>query len=189
MSEPSLEQASSLEWILEAFNTAIKEEHAWAICYQCCKCLLSLQAAPEQLFVVSEASQLLLQPDGDVHPATFRGDGRGGGEARRRLVAEREFVRYLGKVIFAALDYGFTDTEERIICQELELLIVDMLASEASQQQETDDEGIENDSEEGKLCDRNKESYVNNGDGTEVLQGNVFVPGKTYVPFYLTLCY
>ncbi|GJQ85606.1 putative actin binding protein [Trypoxylus dichotomus] len=100
-----------LQDILNSFNSPIREEHAWALCYQCAK--------------------FFLESDGWKHPPKY-------------------FIRELGCVIYTALDKGYNDSEERCISQDLELLINHMITDNRGVLQETDDEGIERDSEESE---------------------------------------
>lgn len=141
-----------LKDILDAFNSSIKEEHAWALCYQCIKFFIDcLSANRSGCYVVSEVHHVFLQTDGNIHPNTlFSKDGD-----RKPMSSVEELISGLGCVIYNTLDRGSQNGEERAISQDLEELISDMVSEERSvnepQHHETDDEGIERDSEEGEF--------------------------------------
>lgn len=141
-----------LKDILDSFNSSIKEEHAWALCYQCVKYFIECLASnPTSCFVVSEVNHVVLQTDGNIHPSTlFSNSGD-----RKQMTCKDELITGLGCVIYNALDSGTQNSEERAISQDLEQLIGDMISDEASgtsePHHETDDEGIERDSEEGEF--------------------------------------
>ena len=60
-------EESNLLNILEAFNAAINEEQAWAVCYQCCKYFESQwQKDPGECFALSGLETLILNKDGIV---------------------------------------------------------------------------------------------------------------------------
>ena len=77
----------SLKRITESFSGPIKEEHAWAIIYECCKCLEKLLVPPGPLvpviqgrnngkvYLVTCLSQLFLHRDGRIHESTFLSPG------------------------------------------------------------------------------------------------------------------
>lgn len=137
-----------LQDILDSFNSFIREEHAWALCYQCAKFFLEVTAAnPSNCFVVFDVNEVYLQTDGNVHPATLFGRDKEDTANRRRASDENDFVYGLGFVIYNALDRGNANSEERNVGQDLEDLINDMLTETRSSHQETDDEGIEKDEE------------------------------------------
>lgn len=146
-----------LQNILESFHSSIREEHAWALCYQCCKFYESLLGTNnhENFLSLSSLSHVYLQTDGNVHPNTlFGGNSASAGSPRRSLIDEQDFIRGLGFVIYQALDHGNNNAEERTISHDLEQLISDMLSEDRSTgsepHHETDDEGIEKDSEDGE---------------------------------------
>ncbi len=68
----------SLKRITESFSGPIKEEHAWAIIYECCKCLEKLLVTvtqgrhkPGKVYLVTCLSELFLHRDGRIHESTF----------------------------------------------------------------------------------------------------------------------
>lgn len=140
-----------LKDILDSFNSSIKEEHAWALCYQCVKYFIECLASNRTgYFIVSEVNHVFLQSDGNIHPNTiFSNNGD-----RKQMSCREELITGLGCVIYNALDSGSQNGEERAISQDLEQLIGDMISDETSgisePHHETDDEGIERDSEEGE---------------------------------------
>lgn len=67
----------SLEQIIESFNDPIREEHAWAVIYECCKCLQKLYGCPEDrdprsnVYLVTGSEQIFIHRDGRVHESSF----------------------------------------------------------------------------------------------------------------------
>ncbi|CAF4955655.1 unnamed protein product [Pieris macdunnoughi] len=65
----------SLQQILQAFNSNVSEEHAWALCHQAARCfqrcLSSGTSPPPVCFLPTRPSHLLLHADGSVHPDTL----------------------------------------------------------------------------------------------------------------------
>ncbi|KAK4880544.1 hypothetical protein RN001_008690 [Aquatica leii] len=142
-----------LQDILCSFNSPIREEHAWALCYQCCKFYESLIGTNNQDNYLSllTLSHVFLQTDGNIHPNTLLDrNNEIAGCSRKKLVDEQHFVHGLGLITYQALDHGSSDGQERAISQDLEQLIFDMISERniPEPHQETDDEGIEKDSEE-----------------------------------------
>lgn len=133
-----------LQDILNSFNSAIREEHAWALCYQCAKFFLE-SGQRTAYHGISGVEQVFLQTDGNIHPNTLYGRTA---DNSRRVSTEEELISELGCVIYTALDKGYNDTEERRVSQDLELLINHMVTDNRGVLHETDDEGIEKDSEE-----------------------------------------
>ena len=56
----------TLGQILSSFSAPITEEHAWAVIHQAVTCLGELEGRQEELFMVTEALQLLFTKDGQV---------------------------------------------------------------------------------------------------------------------------
>ncbi|XP_044751293.1 protein spire [Coccinella septempunctata] len=133
-----------LKEILNSFNSPIREEHAWALCYQFAKyfsgCLASRR---RDLYIVKEVEHVYLQTDGNVHENTTKPLG----DSRKLLQNESDIIGSIGVVIYTTLSQGTETGEERLISQDLESLISDMIPDDTSHH-ETDDEGIERDSEE-----------------------------------------
>ena len=62
----------TLEKITSSFSAPITEEHAWAIVFECVKCLHSMvESKPRRVFVVTNTKQILLHREGRVHESTF----------------------------------------------------------------------------------------------------------------------
>ena len=68
----------SLEVVTESFSGPIKEEHAWAIIFECCKCLQKVFAAyvagrqkSSRVYLVTDLSQVFIHRDGRIHESTF----------------------------------------------------------------------------------------------------------------------
>lgn len=78
---PNAEGAVNLQDILESFNAPIKEEHAWALCYQCAKCFNeALSYNRDKCCNVSDVSHVWVHGDGTVHASTiFAGGGNNTG--------------------------------------------------------------------------------------------------------------
>ena len=54
------------------FSAPITEEHAWAIVFECVKCLHSMvESKPRKVFIVTNTKQILLHQEGRVHESTF----------------------------------------------------------------------------------------------------------------------
>lgn len=145
-----------LKDILESFHSPIREEHAWALCYQSCKFYEGLLGTNnhENYLSLTTLHHLFLQTDGNVHPNTlFGGSNASASAPRKKLNDEHHFIKGLGLVIYQALDHDSNDGEERVISHDLEQLITDMITDEREVPEvhhETDDEGIGNDTEEGE---------------------------------------
>lgn len=135
--------------ILNSFNAPIKEEHAWALCYQCAKFFSEcLQTRQLTCFIINQVEDVYLLTDGNIHENTVLTNKTG---KRRTVRIEKDIVAGLGMVIYTALDQGTQNGEERVISNDLEQLISDMISDDITNEQshhETDDEGIERDSEE-----------------------------------------
>ncbi|XP_018333310.1 protein spire [Agrilus planipennis] len=138
----------SLRDILSSFNSPIREEHAWALCYQCSKYISAvINSNPlSDCYVPSEIEHIYLQTDGSIHSKTLFGDA----SCRRKPDDERDLVCGLGLVIYQALDQGNDNNHERLIDSDLEKLITDMLPGEKNLHHETEDEGIEKDAEDSE---------------------------------------
>lgn len=68
----------SLELVTQSFSGPIKEEHAWAIIFECCKCLQKVFAAyvagrqkSARVYLVTDLSQVFIHRDGRIHESTF----------------------------------------------------------------------------------------------------------------------
>ncbi|GBP92717.1 Protein spire [Eumeta japonica] len=61
----------SLQQILQAFNSTISEEHAWALFHQAARCFQRCLAEGSTCYLVLEPRHVLLHKDGTVHPNTL----------------------------------------------------------------------------------------------------------------------
>lgn len=71
-----------LKDILESFNCSIKEENAWALCYQCAKCCDDTirTTSLNKLYKITEIEHIFLHSDGTVHTnSIFAGGGKKSG--------------------------------------------------------------------------------------------------------------
>ncbi|KAL3243919.1 hypothetical protein MRX96_019508 [Rhipicephalus microplus] len=67
-----------LSSILHAFGAPIREEQAWAVCYQTSKCMCKEWAADNRgCYCLTATSQLRIHKDGSVHTSTVRDLGPG----------------------------------------------------------------------------------------------------------------
>ncbi|CAG9854857.1 unnamed protein product [Phyllotreta striolata] len=133
--------------IVNSFNSSIKEEHAWALCYQIARYFDEcLEKNKQKSYIISEMQHVYLKTDGTVH------DNTGVTDDDRAPQNELHIIRGIGVVIYATLDSEFQSGEEKVISYDLEQLISDLIADDASNadnaHHETDDEGIERDSGE-----------------------------------------
>ncbi|KAJ8968578.1 hypothetical protein NQ314_002243 [Rhamnusium bicolor] len=136
--------------ILSSFNSSVKEEHAWALCYQCAKYFNEcLQTRKQNCYIITEVQHVYLKTDGNIHENTVLA----GDTPRKLLRCEKDIVGGIGVVIYTSLDPEIQSGEERVISNDLEQLISDMITDDLTSSSdhshhETDDEGIERDSEE-----------------------------------------
>ncbi|KPI94570.1 hypothetical protein RR46_05822 [Papilio xuthus] len=65
----------NLQQILQAFNSTIGEEYAWALFYQAAKCFQKCLADGSTCYLATEPRHLLLHKDGFVHPNTLTHPG------------------------------------------------------------------------------------------------------------------
>lgn len=61
----------SLQQILQAFNSNISEEHAWALFHQGARCFQRCLAEGSTCYLISEPRHVFLHKDGSVHPSTL----------------------------------------------------------------------------------------------------------------------
>lgn len=147
----------SLKDIINSFNSSVKEEHAWALCYQCAKYFRDcLQLRKQNCFTITEIQDVYLKTDGNLHEKTVAETGT----SRKQLRSEKDVISGIGCVIYTALDPETQDGEERVISPDLEQLITDMITDEVNSidqtTHETDDEGIVWDSEENDEASSSK---------------------------------
>ena len=65
----------SLAKITNGFNAPISEEQAWAVVFECLKCLKSvMESKPSRVFIVTSTRHILLHREGRVHESTFLSD-------------------------------------------------------------------------------------------------------------------
>lgn len=149
-----------LSSILQSFNASISEEQAWAICYQTSKCIRKeWEKDTRKCYCLFDTEEIQIHKDGYVHPATIKEFNTG-----LRSLADNEYqlVSSLGLVIFKALDYGLSESEERSLSNQLERLIDIMTSADQDDEGTTSDddaesqngdEGIERDAEEDETND------------------------------------
>ena len=75
------------------FSAPITEEHAWAIVFECVKCLHSMvESKPRKVFIVTNTKQILLHQEGRVHESTFLiPENCGGDEGQENSVSSKNF--------------------------------------------------------------------------------------------------
>ncbi|XP_078609312.1 protein spire homolog 1-like isoform X13 [Branchiostoma floridae x Branchiostoma japonicum] len=130
----------SLEEILRAFGAPINEEQAWAMCYQCAKSLQDdWRRCRKECFQFTGGESVALRKDGSVGAVRTESSG----PAR----FESQLVYSLGLVVYRALDYGLSESEERELSHPLEDLI-DRMTSNDNDDSQNHDEGIEDSDEE-----------------------------------------
>ncbi|CAN7991861.1 unnamed protein product, partial [Ixodes hexagonus] len=62
-----------LSSILQAFGAPIREEQAWAVCYQTSKCMCKEWTTDNRgCYCLTDTSQLRIHKDGSVHSSTVR---------------------------------------------------------------------------------------------------------------------
>lgn len=71
----SSDNCLTLQKITSNFSAPITEEHAWAIVFECVKCLQSVVDGKSRVFAVTNTRQILLHHDGHIHAATFQCTG------------------------------------------------------------------------------------------------------------------
>lgn len=136
---------TSVEAVLRAFNGPINEPQAWALCFQTVKHLS--HPFPSSL----TTKDLILDRDGSVRlRSTATGESRPHSVPADRCstdghASEKEFLFSLGRLLYAALDFGLRETEERVLEPELESFIEKLVTKE---DEGSCDEGIENDEED-----------------------------------------
>lgn len=160
----SVDKTVCLKDILDSFNAPVKEEQAWALCYQCVKFFLeSLAITRSGWYLITEVHHIFLQTDGTIHRNTLLTVN--GQENRKPFTAEDELIMGLGCVIYGALDRGTQNGEERSISHDLEKLINDMISEDGGQMveshHETDDEGIEKDADEAEYQQASSAAKLN----------------------------
>ncbi|XP_063838394.1 protein spire isoform X2 [Ostrinia nubilalis] len=166
----------SLQQILQAFNSTISEEHAWALFHQAARCFQKCLSEGATCYAATEPRHVVLHKDGSVHPSTLLHPGDD--SSREEVTSEQQLVVNLALVIYHALDYQHAEDEERLISPDLEGLITEMTAcdvadddeecgvlSEGSETSEggradTDDEGIERDAEPAPRRRRRRRRFM-----------------------------
>lgn len=145
--------------IVNSFNSSIKEEHAWALCYQIAKYFEEcLQNNKLNSYVITEVQQVYLKTDGTIHENTgIKSEIEGNPQN------EIDIIRGIGVVIYATLDSEIQSGEEKVISYDLEQLISDLIADDTNStdhnHHETDDEGIERDSGESEDANASRTVY------------------------------
>uniref|UniRef100_T1J523 KIND domain-containing protein n=1 Tax=Strigamia maritima TaxID=126957 RepID=T1J523_STRMM len=177
----------SLHAILSSFNTPINEEQAWAVCYQCAKCLQKeWEKDQHACFVLNDLGQIFIHKDGIIHPNTKSVSVPG--KSRTKPSSEEEFSSSLGFLIFHALDYGLAEDVERPLSGPLEHLIEMMTSTNGNTSNDQDtnrdcdrhdaDEGIERDSEEYEASDIRLLSGISFAKVMEVCASHLHIPSQ-----------
>ncbi|XP_065281297.1 protein spire homolog 1 isoform X7 [Dermacentor albipictus] len=149
-----------LSSILQAFGAPIREEQAWAVCYQTSKCMCKEWTADNRgCYCLTDTSQLRIHKDGSVHSSTVR--ELGPASTRPIATSEYKLVCSLGLVLFHALEYGLRPDEEHVLSRPFEMLLdrmtsadpeassdAELSSDDDSGEEDCHDEGIEKDSGE-----------------------------------------
>ncbi|XP_075733829.1 spire type actin nucleation factor isoform X2 [Rhipicephalus microplus] len=164
-----------LSSILHAFGAPIREEQAWAVCYQTSKCMCKEWAADNRgCYCLTATSQLRIHKDGSVHTSTVR--DLGPVSTRPIATSEYKLVCSLGLVLFHALEYGLRPDEEHVLSRPFEMLLDRMTSAdpEANSEAElsSDDESGEEDCHDEGIEKDSGEDDPGGGDGGDG-------PGKT----------
>ena len=90
------EACLDLEKITSSFSAPISEEQAWAIVFECIKCLAAIVRAKvrARVFIVTNTQQILLHRDGRVHESTFLNDYEPSSEASS-VASKSKFIPHL----------------------------------------------------------------------------------------------
>uniref|UniRef100_UPI00358E643D protein spire homolog 1-like isoform X2 n=1 Tax=Myxine glutinosa TaxID=7769 RepID=UPI00358E643D len=115
---------TSLEDVLSAYGRHLREEQAWAVCYQSALWLSQrrrLQPPPRMFLVPALPCHLTLHRDGSV--SCRRGLSTRDDEVEKEAATESQLVEWLGLVTYRALDWGLSEDEERDLDPTLESLI------------------------------------------------------------------
>lgn len=138
----------SVEAILRAFNAPINEEQAWAICFQTLRHLtgpLPPQVTIKHLHLCRDGAVLVKPaPTGTLSPCVLRPSSHLP-LFTEHDASEKDFLTSLGRLLYDALDFGLSETEERVLDPHLEAFIVMLTTKE---DEGSSDEGIENDEED-----------------------------------------
>uniref|UniRef100_A0A8C4PYD4 Spire-type actin nucleation factor 1b n=1 Tax=Eptatretus burgeri TaxID=7764 RepID=A0A8C4PYD4_EPTBU len=118
---------TSLEDVLSAYGRHLREEQAWAVCYQSALWLSQrrqLRPQPRMFLEPAFPCHLSLHQDGsvscrlDLSTCLSAED-----EVEKEAASESQLVEWLGLVTYRALDWGLSDDEERDLDPTLESLI------------------------------------------------------------------
>ncbi|NXX73560.1 SPIR1 protein, partial [Urocolius indicus] len=132
MESPWSEQRStkvSLAEILRCFEHPLSEEQAWAICFQCCckmEQLAQEQCPPLQFIFLKGLGSVFIHADGTASFKTYHKPGKSIGVGSIQQ-SEDKLMKYLGVVIYEALDWGIDSQMERELSEPLEKLLCLML--------------------------------------------------------------
>ncbi|XP_048085859.1 LOW QUALITY PROTEIN: protein spire homolog 1 [Alosa alosa] len=140
----------SLDEILILYSQPINEEQAWAVCYQCCRCLAQKHRRRNSKSAEAPSGDYgrRLDGPGDVRilkDGTIKLQHQNNQDTIRPASTSIEIIESLGIMIYKALDYGLKENEERELSPPLERLI-DLMTNMAENEAEKDpcpDEGYE----------------------------------------------
>ena len=124
-------QCLSLSQVVEAFCSAIKQEHAWALIYQTVTSLLTVVGKHASFgdrvcYLVRGMEDIKMSKEGTIHINTFT-SGEG---SRVSMTSMATGVAELGVAIYEALDWSMSQdvSVERILSPELEN-VIDVMTS------------------------------------------------------------
>ena len=107
--------------------------------------LLKSKSEDGRLFSISKTEDIIIHSDGRIHDDTFK-------NRRRNVIkSETEVVADVGMVIYAALDFGVADDEQRVLSEELESIINLMVSSD--DMDEVQDEGLGDETDDCELME------------------------------------
>ncbi|XP_028169892.1 uncharacterized protein LOC114359625 [Ostrinia furnacalis] len=89
----------SLQQILQAFNSTISEEHAWALFHQAARCFQKCLSEGATCYAATEPRHVVLHKDGSVHPSTLLHPGD---DSSREEVTSEQQVRNANFFVFDA---------------------------------------------------------------------------------------
>ncbi|XP_061864256.1 protein spire homolog 1 [Colius striatus] len=128
MESPRCEQRItkvSLAEILRCFEHPLSEEQAWAVCFQCCCKMEQLtqgQCPPLHFIFLKGLGSIFIHADGTASFKTYHKPAIGSIQQ-----SEEKLMKYLGVVIYEALDWGIDSQVERELSEPLEKLLCFML--------------------------------------------------------------
>lgn len=128
----------SLDLITSSFSAPITEEHAWAIVFECVKCLQEIVERHEinkqtssqrgrkcSVFVVTSTQHIYLHRDGRIHASTFLQTQDSSSSKNYFFVFSGNYFDLLGKMMNFSSKQGFKSIENqkkiRVFCHFLKM--------------------------------------------------------------------